>query len=66
MIKTGEYRNYGQMNDQARKETTVEEYAGKEESLLKLIRHRQLRDQLFILQKIKFLQSKGAISYVLV
>lgn len=27
MIKTGEYRNYGQMNDQARKETTVEEYA---------------------------------------
>lgn len=27
MIKTGKYRNYGQMNDQARKETTVEEYA---------------------------------------
>ena len=39
---------------------------GKEERLLKLIRNREIRDQLFVLQKIKFLQSKGAINYVLV
>lgn len=36
MIKTGEYRNYGQMNDQARKETTVEEYAWQEGKLVKV------------------------------
>ena len=36
MIKTGEYRNYGQMNDQARKETTVEEYAWQGGKLVKV------------------------------
>ena len=36
MIKTGEYRNYGQMNDQAREETTVEEYAWQGGKLVKV------------------------------
>ena len=36
MIKTGEYRNYGQMNDQARKETTEEEYAWQGGKLVKV------------------------------
>ena len=36
MIKTGEYRNYGQMNDHARKETTVEEYAWQGGKLVKV------------------------------
>jgi len=36
MINTGNYKNFGQMNDQARKETAVEEYAWQGGTLVKV------------------------------
>lgn len=36
MINTGNYKNFGQMNDQARKETAVEEYTWQGGTLVKV------------------------------